>query len=93
MHILVECCRKAIVAGTALPLALFLIWDAVILGAIPGLAGSGTITDPLEQLRSSNGIVGVRICQVFSFQKSWVVWSLVKTKSISTLNMLDMYII
>ncbi|KAG8079499.1 hypothetical protein GUJ93_ZPchr0007g4202 [Zizania palustris] len=45
--------RKAIVVGTAIPLALFLIWDAVILGTIPGLAESGTIIDPLEQLRST----------------------------------------
>uniref|UniRef100_A0A453ASH4 Uncharacterized protein n=1 Tax=Aegilops tauschii subsp. strangulata TaxID=200361 RepID=A0A453ASH4_AEGTS len=50
--------RKAIVLGTAIPLALFLVWDAVILGTIPGFAESGTITDPLQQLRSSNGTVG-----------------------------------
>ncbi|KAF0907398.1 hypothetical protein E2562_015889 [Oryza meyeriana var. granulata] len=58
--------RKAIVVGTAIPLALFLIWDAVILGTIPGLAGDGTIVDPLEQLRSSNGTVGP-IVEAFSF--------------------------
>uniref|UniRef100_A0A0D9X2J7 Amino acid transporter transmembrane domain-containing protein n=1 Tax=Leersia perrieri TaxID=77586 RepID=A0A0D9X2J7_9ORYZ len=58
--------RKAIVVGTAIPLALFLIWDAVILGTIPGLAGSGTVIDPLEQLRSSNGTVGP-IVEAFSF--------------------------
>ncbi|KAK1678176.1 hypothetical protein QYE76_039024 [Lolium multiflorum] len=58
--------RKAIVLGTAIPLALFLIWDAVILGTIPGVAGSETITDPLQQLRSSNGIVGP-IVEAFSF--------------------------
>ena len=57
--ILTKSCRKAIVLGTAIPLVLFLTWDAVILGTIPGLAGSETITDPLQQLRSSNGIVGV----------------------------------
>lgn len=59
MNILVEYCRKAIVVGTAIPLALFLIWDAVILGTLPGLAGDGTIIDPIEHLRSSNGTVGV----------------------------------
>uniref|UniRef100_A0A0E0EFM4 Uncharacterized protein n=1 Tax=Oryza meridionalis TaxID=40149 RepID=A0A0E0EFM4_9ORYZ len=58
--------RKAIVVGTAIPLALFLIWDAVILGTLPGLAGDGTIIDPLEQLRSSNGTVGP-IVEAFSF--------------------------
>uniref|UniRef100_M8BEJ7 Tyrosine-specific transport protein n=1 Tax=Aegilops tauschii TaxID=37682 RepID=M8BEJ7_AEGTA len=58
--------RKAIVLGTAIPLALFLVWDAVILGTIPGFAESGTITDPLQQLRSSNGTVGP-IVEAFSF--------------------------
>ncbi|GJN10779.1 hypothetical protein PR202_ga28901 [Eleusine coracana subsp. coracana] len=58
--------RTAIVAGTAIPLALFLIWDAVILGTLPGLVGSGTTSDPLELLRSSNGIVGP-IVELFSF--------------------------
>ncbi|KAL6657420.1 hypothetical protein ACP70R_005200 [Stipagrostis hirtigluma subsp. patula] len=58
--------RTAIVAGTAIPLALFLVWDAVILGTIPVLAGSSTVADPLEQLRSSNGIVGP-IVETFSF--------------------------
>uniref|UniRef100_A0A0E0QCC4 Uncharacterized protein n=1 Tax=Oryza rufipogon TaxID=4529 RepID=A0A0E0QCC4_ORYRU len=58
--------RKAIVVGTAIPLALFLIWDAVILGTLPGLAGDGTIIDPIEQLRSSNGTVGP-IVEAFSF--------------------------
>lgn len=53
-------CRTAIIVGTAVPLALFLIWDAVILGTIPNLDMSGNkITDPLELLRSNNGIVGV----------------------------------
>lgn len=60
---LTKSCRKAIVLGTAIPLALFLIWDAVILGTIPGFAESGTISDPLQQLRSSNGTVGVSIFQ------------------------------
>uniref|UniRef100_A0A0A8YA82 Tyrosine-specific transport protein, putative n=1 Tax=Arundo donax TaxID=35708 RepID=A0A0A8YA82_ARUDO len=58
--------RTAIVGGTAIPLALFLVWDAVILGTIPGLAGSSTISDPLELLRSSNGTVGP-IVELFSF--------------------------
>ncbi|RWR74749.1 tyrosine-specific transport protein isoform X1 [Cinnamomum micranthum f. kanehirae] len=59
--------RTAIIVGTAVPLALFLIWDAVILGTIPNLDMSGNkITDPLELLRSNNGIVGP-IVDVFSF--------------------------
>ncbi|RLM79174.1 uncharacterized protein C2845_PM12G30040 [Panicum miliaceum] len=58
--------RTAIIAGTAIPLALFLVWDGVILGTLPGIAGSSTVSDPLELLRSSNGIVGP-IVEVLSF--------------------------
>ncbi|XP_058080006.1 uncharacterized protein LOC131228173 isoform X4 [Magnolia sinica] len=51
--------RTAIVLGTAVPLVLFLTWDAVILGTISNLNPSGgKVADPLELLRSSNGIVG-----------------------------------
>ncbi|KAM7261012.1 hypothetical protein ACFE04_026487 [Oxalis oulophora] len=55
--------RSAIVIGTAIPLGLFLVWDAVILGSIE--MGSDKIIDPLQQLRSSNGVVGP-IVEVFS---------------------------
>ncbi|KAK9156572.1 hypothetical protein Scep_003146 [Stephania cephalantha] len=59
--------RTAIVLGTAVPLVLFLVWDAVILGSIPSVETvSGTIVDPLEQLRSANGAVGP-IVEAFSF--------------------------
>ncbi|PIA53203.1 hypothetical protein AQUCO_00900056v1 [Aquilegia coerulea] len=59
--------RTAITIGTAIPLALFLVWDAVILGTIPNLeTGAGQIMDPLQQLRSTNGVVGP-IVEVFSF--------------------------
>ncbi|XP_019051749.1 PREDICTED: uncharacterized protein LOC104588783 [Nelumbo nucifera] len=59
--------RTAIVLGTAIPLLLFLFWDAVILGTISNLGSdSYKITDPLELLRSGNGIVGP-IIEVFSF--------------------------
>lgn len=53
-------CRTAIVLGTAIPLALFLVWDAVILGSITSFErGSDKIADPLQQLQSINGVVGV----------------------------------
>ncbi|KAK9122603.1 hypothetical protein Sjap_012205 [Stephania japonica] len=59
--------RTAIVLGTAVPLVLFLVWDAVILGSISNLETvSGTIVDPLQQLQSANGAVGP-IVEVFSF--------------------------
>ncbi|KAJ1292285.1 hypothetical protein BS78_02G380400 [Paspalum vaginatum] len=58
--------RTAIVAGTAIPLALFLVWDGVILGTLPDIAGSSTVSDPLELLRTSNGMVGP-IVEAFSF--------------------------
>lgn len=53
-------CRTAIVLGTAIPLVLFLVWNAVILGSITNnTMGSGNIMDPLQQLQSTNGVVGV----------------------------------
>ncbi|KAL3530121.1 hypothetical protein ACH5RR_009443 [Cinchona calisaya] len=58
--------RIAIVLGTAIPLALFLVWNAVILGTIPTLEmGADKILDPLQQLRSTNGVVGP-IVDIFS---------------------------
>ncbi|XP_078171277.1 tryptophan/tyrosine permease isoform X3 [Carex rostrata] len=59
--------RTAVVYGTAIPFILFLIWDAVILGTIPTLgASNASIVDPIQQLRSNNGIVGP-IVEIFSF--------------------------
>ncbi|XP_058196315.1 uncharacterized protein LOC131312514 [Rhododendron vialii] len=58
--------RSAIVLGTAIPLALFLVWNAVILGSITSFEiDSDKIADPLQQLQSINGVVGP-IVQVFS---------------------------
>ncbi|KAA3455383.1 tyrosine-specific transport protein-like [Gossypium australe] len=59
--------RTAIVVGTAIPLGLFLVWDAVILGSIASLGrGFDQMVDPLQQLRASNsGVVGP-IIEVFS---------------------------
>ncbi|KAL6966678.1 hypothetical protein U1Q18_032464 [Sarracenia purpurea var. burkii] len=58
--------RTAIILGTAIPLALFLVWNAVILGSITSVqAGLDMIPDPLQQLRSTNGAVGP-IVEVFS---------------------------
>ncbi|KAK7838996.1 glycine dehydrogenase (decarboxylating) [Quercus suber] len=58
--------RTAIVLGTAIPLFLFLVWNAVILGSISNNAmGSGNIMNPLQQLQSTNGVVGP-IILVFS---------------------------
>ncbi|GAB4855936.1 hypothetical protein Ancab_024576 [Ancistrocladus abbreviatus] len=51
--------RIAIVLGTAIPLVLFLVWNAVVLGTISNPdTGVEKIIDPLQQLRSSSGIVG-----------------------------------
>ncbi|XP_019066771.2 uncharacterized protein [Solanum lycopersicum] len=58
--------RSAIVFGTAIPLALFLVWDGVILGTITTLGTEADkIADPLQLLRSTNGIVGP-IVDIFS---------------------------
>lgn len=59
-YLLLCFCRTAIVLGSAIPLALFLIWNAVILGTITSPEmGSNTFADPLQLLRSTNGVVGV----------------------------------
>ncbi|KAL3325319.1 hypothetical protein AABB24_039090 [Solanum stoloniferum] len=58
--------RSAIIFGTAIPLALFLVWDGVILGTITTLGTEADkIADPLQLLRSTNGIVGP-IVDIFS---------------------------
>ncbi|XP_038681400.1 tyrosine-specific transport protein [Tripterygium wilfordii] len=57
--------RTAIVVGTAIPLGLFVVWNAVILGSITDIEMGNKITDPLQQLRSTNGVVGP-IVEVFS---------------------------
>ncbi|XP_073265593.1 LOW QUALITY PROTEIN: uncharacterized protein [Populus alba] len=59
--------RTAIVLGTAIPLGLFLVWDGVILGSISTPEMADKIADPLQQLLSTNGVVGVTIIQAFSF--------------------------
>ncbi len=47
--------RTAIVAGTAVPLAMFLLWDAAILGG-PGVGGGGSGgADPLAALQAGGG--------------------------------------
>lgn len=59
--------RTAIVVGTAIPLVMFLVWDAVILGTISHFNVNGVhMVDPLLQLRSSSGMVGP-IVETFSF--------------------------
>ncbi|KAJ8450571.1 hypothetical protein Cgig2_020208 [Carnegiea gigantea] len=58
--------RTAIILGTAIPLLLFLVWNGVILGTITNVDSDvQKIVDPLEQLRSSNGLVGP-IVEIFS---------------------------
>ncbi|KAL3621919.1 hypothetical protein CASFOL_034115 [Castilleja foliolosa] len=58
--------KTAIVLGTAIPLLLFLVWDGVILGTITtSEMDPNTLVDPLQQLRSTNGVVGP-IVDVFS---------------------------
>ncbi|XP_048605494.1 tryptophan-specific transport protein isoform X2 [Brassica napus] len=51
--------RTAIVLGTAIPLGLFLVWNAVILGSFPDTGVSAErMIDPLQQLRSTSVTVG-----------------------------------
>ncbi|KAF4374165.1 hypothetical protein G4B88_020557 [Cannabis sativa] len=58
--------QTAIILGTTIPLILFLVWNAVILGTITNLElGADKMIDPLQQLQSSNGAVGP-IVEAFS---------------------------
>lgn len=54
---------------------MFLVWNAVILGTIttPEL-GSNTLVDPLQQLRSTNGVVGpiVDLFSVLAIATSYI---------------------
>ena len=47
--------RTAIVAGTAIPAGMFLLWDAIILGQIPPGTPPG---DPLALLRATDPLAG-----------------------------------
>jgi tyrosine-specific transport protein len=49
-----------VVAGVAVPLAMFLAWDAVILGSLGGSGGAAR-ADPLAALASTSPAVGVLI--------------------------------
>lgn len=63
--------RTSIVAGTAIPLVMFLLWNAVILGTMPqeaaleGVVGGGAsldgvpLVDPIARLQELGGTVGV----------------------------------
>ncbi|CAD5165039.1 unnamed protein product [Musa acuminata subsp. malaccensis] len=64
--------RTAVVLGTAIPLVLFLIWDAVILGTIPNLDTTGALTDPLQQLHYENGIPIVEVFSFFAIATSYI---------------------
>ncbi|GJU60641.1 tyrosine-specific transport protein-like protein isoform X1 [Tanacetum coccineum] len=51
--------RTSVVLGTAIPLGLFLIWNAVILGTISTPeTGTDKIADPLQALLATNEVVG-----------------------------------
>ena len=57
--------RTAIIAGTAIPRAMFLLWGAVILGALPAASPSPSldvdqVVDPLVRLQAMGSGVGVR---------------------------------
>ncbi|CAD5332161.1 unnamed protein product [Arabidopsis thaliana] len=68
--------RTAIVLGTAIPLGLFLVWDAVILGSFPVDTGVAVekMVDPLQQLRSSSVTVGpfVEAFSLFAIATSYI---------------------
>ena len=57
--------RTAILAGTGLPMLMFVAWSAVILGTIPYDAPADAATDPLGALRASGDGLGETL-RVFS---------------------------
>ena len=66
--------RTAIVAGTAIPLVMFLLWDAAILGALPAsLSGDADrAVDPLVALQAmGSSSVGVRHSLTHSLTRSF----------------------
>ncbi|XP_021812771.1 uncharacterized protein LOC110755797 isoform X2 [Prunus avium] len=67
--------RTAIVLGTSIPLVLFLVWNAVILGTITTVEmSSDKIMDPLQQLLSTNEVVGpiVEVFSLFAIATSYI---------------------
>ena len=57
--------RTAVIAGSALPLLLFVLWNGIVLGSVPFDAASaaaaipdGAPFDPLASLRAEGGAVG-----------------------------------
>ncbi|KAM5584790.1 hypothetical protein ABKV19_004248 [Rosa sericea] len=67
--------RTSIVLGTSIPLILFLVWDAVILGTITNVEmGTGKIMDPLQLLQSTNAAVGpiVEVFSIFAIATSYI---------------------
>ncbi|XP_050139682.1 uncharacterized protein LOC126615817 isoform X1 [Malus sylvestris] len=67
--------RTAIVTGTSIPLVLFLVWNAVILGTITNVdMSSDKIMDPLQQLQATNEVVGpiVEVFSLFAIATSYI---------------------
>lgn len=62
--------RQSIVVGSVIPLLMFLVWNAVILGSIGGLSSLGSVSegfDPLTVLRNNASLPGLSIVvSVFS---------------------------
>lgn len=51
---------KAVIAGTTVPLFMFLAWNAVILGNVAVAGGDVSLVDPVALLQSSSGGVGAQ---------------------------------
>jgi tyrosine-specific transport protein len=76
------CYRTAVVLGTGVPLVMFLVWNAVILGTNSSLIDSNgaiqAISDPLMRLRSASGIVGptIEVFSLFAVATSYIGFTL-----------------
>lgn len=64
-------CRQAILLGTAVPLLMFLAWDAAVLGSsgeeLLLQAGTAAGADPLAALRATGGSLVAPLIDAFSF--------------------------
>ena len=71
--------RTAIIAGSAIPLLMFVSWDAVVLGAVPFDAAAdaiaaGQVFDPLATLRAEGDSFGqcVRVFSLLAIATSFI---------------------
>jgi len=64
---------KSIVCGTAIPLVMFVLWDAVVLGS-PAVSDTLALTDPAQTALGSLGPMVSTIMSFLVYLQSQLVW-------------------